>query len=107
MKMSFLKSKILLLNKVSTIIVLIGILVFDFIIFNKVYSYYNACYIMEIRGKYYCVKNRYHNSPLLKGLIEIDGETYYFGDDSVMVIDKTIEIDGEKYIFGSDGKMVK
>ena len=104
--MNFLKSKILVLNRICIFIVLIGIVFFDLVVFCKVYRFYNACYIMEMNGKSYCVKNRYYNAPLLKGLIVIKGDTYYFDDNSVMVKDAEIDIDGKQYKFDIDGKLI-
>ena len=47
----------------------------------------------------------YEEGELQKGLLEIDGSWFYFGDDGFM---KTgfVEIDGKTYYFDSDGKMV-
>ena len=104
--MNFLKSKILLLNKIIIVIIMIGIVIFDFYISKKVYTFYNSHYIMELNGEFYCVKNRYYNAKLLTGLIDVDGDLYYFGDDFVMIRNKEVEIEGKIYFFGEDGKIV-
>lgn len=40
------------------------------------------------------------------GLVEIDGETYYFNpENTYMVVNDTVEIDGEIYAFDDEGKL--
>ena len=60
-------------------------------IVNKYGSYY---YILEDGSKY-------------KGRLDLDGETYYFGEDGKMLRDKYLTTEEGKYYFDSQGHMLK
>ena len=38
------------------------------------------------------------------GLYEIDGYTYYFGDDTYMIVNDSVEVNGKIYSFNGEGK---
>ena len=43
--------------------------------------------------------------PIQTGLVEIDGETYYFKDDGSKTEEAWVELDGDKLWFDDDGRM--
>ncbi|WP_285289173.1 glycoside hydrolase family 70 protein, partial [Apilactobacillus zhangqiuensis] len=57
-------------------------------------------YFVTINGKTYHLDG---NNKTTKGLIDINGDKYFFGDDGVMKQNQDIEVNGINYHAGNDG----